>query len=894
MYPTGLRTLSYPVQTRLRSVVICVLIVAAGVAAAVPARAQSAEGNIIALDEASVREALDEVERVSGFRFLYRDAVVAGRDVSLKSSEASLLSDFIEALSFVGIGATVDSARKQILLAPITMVVAGGESTRVRLSGIVVDDETGDRLPFATVSWTEAGRLAGIVTDASGRYSVQFDRPPDYVRFSYVGFVPLEVSVSELDADFAARLKPRSDLVSEVVVSANPLAAEVDSVWGRLLSSGGMQLHGESNTIRTLQALPAVSITGAMAGGTVVRGSRADGFQVLLDGVPVYSPSHFFGLFDAFNADALRSVGLYYGVSPADYAGPPGGTLSLITRGGSSRSARGRLALSSSSVSGTVEGPIMSGRGSFLLAGRRSLFDLVDWFDNGSLITLGLDIDRESSAPEAVQEINGRILRPGESGASFYDGHGKVLISDSDGRGRWILNGYAGGDDTRHEAERFVAQRDSTMRIAIRDVATENAWQNEILGLRREGESKGAFYEVNLFVSNYKNEFSKDDYPYAQPGANPLAVELLVDTLEITNDLQDRGASGSVAVPLKSFELSTGVEFHTYSADYAEYAAPAARRTKRALSATLFDSFASLAKSSGKVTSTVGLRVHYYSAGQRLRLSPRLQGALSLGTSGSVFLGYARSHQFVHQLTVDTAPDARLWTLSTEEQPPGTADQLSIGARIQGQRTGVQVEGYYKESSGIRQHETVVSRRRQRQAGLALAPWVHDYFGRSSGLELMVRRSWVGGLVSGAYTLSRSELRHEVIQDNEWVPADWDRRHQVVLQLRFTFVPRTTAFLQWHYGTGTPNLLANQAPAERARHDDYHRLDITVQSSRQVGKSQVTASIALYNAYNRNNTWYRTTLGVVDGSLQNLRIRPVAVDVYDLGFRPAFSLSVAW
>lgn len=35
-----------------------------------------------------------------------------------------------------------------------------------------------------------------------------------------------------------------------------------------------------------------------LSSGLNIRGSRTDGFQILLDGVPVYSQSHFFGMFD--------------------------------------------------------------------------------------------------------------------------------------------------------------------------------------------------------------------------------------------------------------------------------------------------------------------------------------------------------------------------------------------------------------------------------------------------------------------------------------------------------------------------------------------------------------------------------------------------------------------
>lgn len=54
-----------------------------------------------------------------------------------------------------------------------------------------------------------------------------------------------------------------------------------------------------------------------------VQGSQADGFHVQIDGMPIYNQNHLFGLLDASNDEALRTVRWFTGVALARYCAPP-------------------------------------------------------------------------------------------------------------------------------------------------------------------------------------------------------------------------------------------------------------------------------------------------------------------------------------------------------------------------------------------------------------------------------------------------------------------------------------------------------------------------------------------------------------------------------------------
>ena len=209
------------------------------------------------------------------------------------------------------------------------------------------------------------------------------------------------------------------------VIQTEALVAKLNTTWQDLLRAERYAPLGESNALRALQPLPSIGITGATTGRLVVRGSRPDGFQVMLDGAPIYNAHPVFGLFDAFNADALHTVGRYYGVAPATIAAPPGGTLSFRTLTGSQTSQRTTLHASSTAGSATVEGPWGGGRGSYLVSARRSYLNRVSWLGKDQLIEQGLDVNRPRGPlpPEAIHELGDLVSTPLAPSTGFYDVH---------------------------------------------------------------------------------------------------------------------------------------------------------------------------------------------------------------------------------------------------------------------------------------------------------------------------------------------------------------------------------------------------------------------------------------------------------------------------------------
>ncbi|MCY4171039.1 MAG: TonB-dependent receptor plug domain-containing protein [Bacteroidetes bacterium] len=136
-------------------------------------------------------------------------------------------------------------------------------------------------------------------------------------------------------------------------------------------------LLGEPDVQKILQLLPGVQGGREGNSGLYVRGGRADQNLILLDGLPLYNPSHLLGFFSMFPAQAMKNVQFYKGGFPARYGGRLSSVIDYTMKEGNLKRYRGQVAAGILSSRVLIEGPIKRDKASFLLSGRRTLIDLL-------------------------------------------------------------------------------------------------------------------------------------------------------------------------------------------------------------------------------------------------------------------------------------------------------------------------------------------------------------------------------------------------------------------------------------------------------------------------------------------------------------------------------------
>lgn len=838
----------------------------------------------------------NQIEENTEYSFLYRESLVSGLTLTLVTGRDTFVTDLTDALSPLNLTLEVDLIGRQLLVLP--QQSRSASSANVFISGQVVDAETGERLPFSTVSWRENETLKGVAASQAGHFqlNVESDQPNFTLEASYVGYekstVTLDLDSVNQITDFTIRLEPQAVTGSEIIIIGNNYYSQQDSSLTGLIKTDRFSPLGEGNAVRALQVLPSVAPTTAMNDGLNIRGSTPDGFHLELDGITIFNQSHLFGLLDSFNEDAILNSGFFYNVAPAHISAPIGGKLSLTTRNGSLQKTRATGSISNTSLRATVDGPLKRGKSSWLVSGRTSYMNQLDWFNNDRLIRWGLDINRPKSDPDSNQDINAELVTPLNSDVSYFDLHGKFYHEHQDGS-RNMASLYFGGDRTSHLAHRLTRNNSLDERFRTVEVQTENRWNNFAFSARHQRSLTSSVYSnTTLAVSAYETYFSKDDFLYTNTTNLGESVQTTVFTYPLTNrSTMNRGkVDQTFDIITDNLNFKTGFtgiyhrgEYHESSFDRSQFYTRVS-----ALQADLF--FQTDFSPSEFINLQTGVRTHYYTAGDHFKISPRLKAGLFEDEKISLSLGYSKNHQFINRIGFSNAVTADVWILSSADQPPSTVDQFTAGIYLKPfQKLYFQVEGYLKNYENLRSHELNA---RSLTNTFTDLPWFFQNDGDGKGIEFLTRTRTGLFSLTQTYTISSIQLQNEFLNDGEEFYAPWDRRHNASTDLAVDITSGIQLFASYIIASGSVTGTFDFATDDISRLGTYHRLDVSALFTEKVGESNLSAKVSVFNVMDQQNPWYREYQPVIVTRNTVPAIRSEIVTVYDLGIQPSFEIKI--
>jgi len=173
----------------------------------------------------------------------------------------------------------------------------------------------------------------------------------------------------------AVRSRDRIRFEEEAGVTVRELAgAEIKAIPGLV----------EADPLRAVEVLPGVVTTSDFSSAFNVRGGSGDQNLILLDGQPVFNPTHLGGFFSVFNGDIVRRAELRSGGFPARYGGRVSSVLDIQSDPGDGRFQgnggvsllAARLALGGGLSEGWRRGLGLR-QANWRFSGRRSYFDQI-------------------------------------------------------------------------------------------------------------------------------------------------------------------------------------------------------------------------------------------------------------------------------------------------------------------------------------------------------------------------------------------------------------------------------------------------------------------------------------------------------------------------------------
>lgn len=842
---------------------------------------------------------IQTLEAETSYHFLYRESQIANIRLSFNANRNNFPELLKEELAPHRLTINADTSRKQIVIFRNRQTSA----TKINISGQVVDASTGERLPFATVSWKSNQKTEGVAANASGVYKIVTASGATNLTISasYIGYtsnsVELDLSQNNQFSELTLRLKPETVSGSDIIITGFSFSGNADTLYRNFVNAGVLNPLGENNTTRALQSLPSVTAGTAMNNGISVRGSAPDATQILLDGITIYNQSHLFGLLDSFNPQALQTSGFFYDVTPAQFPSTPGGTISLLTKTGSINNYNYSAGMSNTAINLTAEGPIIKGRSSWLLSGRTSYLNAINWFQNEDLVSYGLNIDRPKDVlSDNLSEFDSRLVRPGDFDASFFDLHGKFYVEYENGS-RLIGSSYFGGDNVSQDAQRVVRRYNPSnpnQRFSAQQVNTYNKWGNFSSSMAFKTPVSSSVYSHSMAaVSIYTSEFSKDDFIYnrVQPG-NSTNIQVFTYPLKNQSVFNEFKVEQYFDYIPAFAQFTFGISTQYFMGEYFEesFDRPGFLTT---FDTGLLDLYAQMDYTDiSEVNIHLGSRLHYYSDGDFLYYSPRIKLKFFDSRKISIEAGYSRDFQFAHRMAFYNVSSPDVWVISSAEQPPTISDYFTAGLYVSVlPNTRIQFEGYYKLLENARMFDINAQTLTET---FDAPPWLYDNNGEAKGIEILIHNQWNKFQITSSYTISEATYQNDAILNGDQFYTEWDRTHSFNSTLEYRVLRGLKAYGGYTYASGSPNRLHFLQVEDQERLGDYRRLDAGLEYNTSLKAAEMEFNFSVFNLLNRNNPWYRELNLVIDTSVprNQQRLSSVPVDVYDLGIQPSFSLSV--
>ncbi len=814
------------------------------------------------------------------------------------------------------------------LLAPLT----GAEAARgqppaprlVTLTGVVRDSATGEVLPNARVGVQSSPRV--VITNADGRFTLLgVPAAPQQLRVQYIGYrtvtlpVRADSALRPLEVRLAKAVVRLSGVRATAATEENPTVVAIGrDISVQSISTAqveAMPSVGESDVFRALQMLPSVAGAGNGGASLSVRGGKPDQNLVLLDGINVYYVDHFFGLFSAFNTDALKDIQLYAGGYPARYGGRVSSVIDLTGKAGDERQFRASGGASLLSARGVVEVPL--GRGSLLLSGRRSYTDVI----KSGLYNRLFDFARAGSSTTGQPQGPGGF-GPGRGGFGrfqaatvdpsfyFYDVNAKLTYrpSSKDVATVSVFRGLDNLDQSQTLGGGFAPFNRGGQGTGPATTPT----LNDLTIAQNTGASARWFRQwtsrvaSDLIVSQSRYVSISDR---TASGGTPIGGARFNFGFEEDNTVDDRTVRLETTVDVTAASrLEAGLWVTDNTVHYA-FVVGSTTDTLQQRRNTLRDNRATTSAAFVQhrwtpvpaLELTTGVRATRYDATGASFVEPRVSGGWQLSPALRLKAAWGRYHQFVNRVeNEDVLQGSRdFWLLADSALPPQGSTHVVAGFLYDRPGWAFNAEAYDKTM----ENATLFSRRYRQQFGVNTGSFFYVGDGRARGVELLLEKK--RGAFTGwtSYTLMKATNRFAEVDGGRTFASALDQRHELkgfgtfqVGEWDFSTValygsgrPYTAPVSQYQLKLldGTLQSYINVSDKNSLRLPSYQRVDLAASRIFETeGSFDWRVGISLYNILNRRNVSFRKF---------DLSTTPMTVtDVAQLGFTPSLDVKLTW
>lgn len=834
------------------------------------------------------------IERKHGVRIYYDSGLFTGKSFSISYTNLPLESCFdiisnisgltylkpdsascvfvpVEIRDFTGL---VDN-KGSILIGDQSNL---GKNTITTVMGKIIDAKSNKPLYGAKVE-IEDSRISSS-TDREGNYKLRMPSGEYDIRINYPGFeednrhikVGGDGIVNFVIAEKTIRLK-------EIIFSDKAMDFNVKRTQMSTIKLGANVIKelpvflGERDIIKSITLMPGVQSTGEFGTGFFVRGGSSDQNLILVEDVPLFNPSHMFGIHSSLNPDGVKEVTMMKSGIPAKYGERVSSVMDIrLGSDAEKASFTGGIGLMDTRLNLHV--PFKDKKGSLLIGGRTS-------YSNWLLHKMPDSELKNSSA--SFNDINVLL---------------NFRINDNN---NFTLFAYKSEDN-----------------FSFAPTAPYH-YQNTLASFKFTHKYSEKMSSTLVFgTSNYKNDESEKDnmkpedafflnssldYKLARLDFNwvPKENHNLDFGLNYVRYFIEPGTIEHIGTKSKIVDFSVdnekAAEISAYMSD------DIAITPLLSLQAGLrFTRFAGINPDSNNV-------LKWYSS-----FEPRVSMRYTLDDFSSLKMSYNRISQYINLISnTSVMSPTDVYKLCSPNVKPVICDQFAIGyfRNFNNNMFEASLELYYKNLNNILEYRD--------GAKILLNNNLEDDLleatGYNYGAELLLRKN--SGKLTGwaSYTYSKS-MRHttspvkaDQINRNEYYPSYFDKPHNLVLVANYHVTRRWRVAGTFTYNTGRPVTLPEMkydingrqyvyySDRNKYRLPDFHRLDLSItrdETLRLRQKWKGSWTVSLLNVYARHNAYsvfYQSTSKLENKFYQSFNLyklsimnRPIPTLTYNFKF----------
>jgi hypothetical protein len=726
------------------------------------------------------------------------------------------------------------------------------------VTGTIRNGTTGEPLINASVF---IDNNHSTTTDAYGKYSLTVPAGKQTLNIMAIGMKDTKLQMAvyndgKLDID----VREQVTTLKEVIVSSKKLIninrvqmgverLSIDNI--RRIPS----VFGEADVLRVITSLPGVKTVGEASTGFNVRGGSADQNLILFNDATIYNPSHFFGMFSAFNPDVIKDIELYKSSIPAKFGGRLASVLDISSREGNKKKITGSAGIGVVTSRVHLEGPIAKDKTSFIFGGRSTY---ANWLLN--LLPNEYE-DSRASFQDFNLGISHQIDSTSNIHLSGYFSNDKFAL-DSDTTYAYTNRNFTikwvKSFNNRLSAT-FIAGFDQYKYKVERESDKETAFSLQFGIQQLHAKANFTYY----LSQKHSFDFGAGSIRYKlEPGSyQPYDKNSIIvpDVVENEQALESGAYLTHRFNPTNKLAISTGIRYSLFNylgPQEVRYYAPGLPMTDANMTET-------------KEFEKNDFIKNYHAPEYRFSIR------YAFTTDFSIKAAYNSQRQYIHMLSNTTAiAPTDIWKLSDPNIKPQRGDQVSFGLykNFKSNTIETSVEVYYKRIQDYLDYKP--------GAKLILNHNIEtdviNTKGKAYGVELLIKKP--GGKVNGwiSYTYSRILLKTNSLDPDlqvnrgEYYPANYDKPHDITLAGNFRVNHRFSVSLNSTYSTGRPITLPigryYYAGSQRVlysdrnahRIPDYIRTDfsLNIDGNHKVHqKTHNSWTIGVYNLLGRKNPY---------------------------------------